>query len=193
MCNKLSSTVKYNLLPSKCNVCHSRTCKRKQHRALWNLLSSQWDLFFLCKLSLDVEKLKLKMIRHQLCHNDLRIMQDDDLERIVCSWKINCETSKGKKYQYWIKICDFRVSAQKRRSNPLFSSKPDLLPAFLISVHGTPSPHTPRLSSIPSLSPSVLVYTLCQKKPPKFLLQVSPSFTSCCHILQIYFNSGLSK
>lgn len=37
------------------------------------------------KLSFGVEKLRLKMIKHQLSHNDLRSVQSDDLERIICS------------------------------------------------------------------------------------------------------------
>ena len=44
-----------------------------------------------CKLSLDVEEPGLKTIKHQLSHSNLRIRKDDDLERTVCTWKINWE------------------------------------------------------------------------------------------------------
>lgn len=43
------------------------------------------SLFSSCKFPLDVEGLSLRMIKHQLSHNDLRLMQDGDLERPVCS------------------------------------------------------------------------------------------------------------
>lgn len=41
--------------------------------------------FFPCELSLDVKKLRLKMIKHQLSHSNLRIIEDDAWERAVCS------------------------------------------------------------------------------------------------------------
>lgn len=79
---------------------HSKSCKRRLNTPSSVTLGviAIRSFSFPCKFSLDVEELRLKMIKHQLSHSDLRIMPDDDLERRVCSWKINQEECEGKKY-----------------------------------------------------------------------------------------------